>query len=115
MLKIGEPISWSIKIEPVDAGYLLDYVESFPNDEKHLHAAQLTKELLLRHPFFANSDIEITEKGENIELHYNYIGKKQAIIDMMAGEFLGFSTFGKRSLQEIFARHSIEVVLKNNG
>ncbi|GAI11409.1 unnamed protein product [marine sediment metagenome] len=36
MPKLDEPISWNIKIEPVDAGYLLDYVEGFPNTEEHM-------------------------------------------------------------------------------
>ena len=119
MLKIGEPISWSIKIEPVNDNqrilkqrYRLDYVEIFPNDKKHLHAAQVTKEIMLRTPFFANNNIEITEKGENIEIHYNYIGKKQTIIDMIAGEFISFSTFGKMSFQEIFTKLTVEVLLK---
>lgn len=102
MFKLEEPISWTIKIKPVDAGYLLCYVESYPNDELHMKRIRATKDLVSRLPMFANN-VEIEEKDKTIELHFKYIGEKQDIVDMITGEFLAFSRFGKKTFQDLFA------------
>ena len=104
MFEVEEPISWNIKIEPLISGdYLLDYVESYPNDELHMRRIKATKDLVSYHPMFANN-VEIVEKDKSIELHFKYIGKKQVVIDMIAGEFLSFSSLGKKTLQDLFVK-----------
>lgn len=104
MFKIEEPMGWNIKIEPVDAGYLIDYVESYPNDELHMKRIKDTKDLVSFIPQFANN-VKIVEKDKTIELHFKHIGEKQDIIDMVAGEFLSFSRLGKMTLQDLFTQH----------
>lgn len=114
MFEVEEPMSWNIKIEPLISGdyligdYLIDYVESYPNDELHMKRIKDTKDLVSFIPEFSKS-VEIVEKDKTIELHFKHIGKKQDIIDMMAGEFLCFSSLGKKTLQDLFAQHFYDV------
>lgn len=102
MPKLDEPVSWNIKVEPVDAGYLLVYIEGFPNTEEHMKGVKATKELASRLPMFNN--VEIVEKDKIIEVYFKYIGTKQDIVDMLACEFLGFSRLGKTTLHDLFAK-----------
>lgn len=109
MFEVEEPMSWNIKIEPLISGdYLLDYVESYPNDELHMKRIKDTKDLVSFIPEFSKS-VEIVEKDKTIELHFKYMGKKQEIIDMVTGEFLCFSRLGKKTLQNMFTQHFFDV------
>lgn len=115
MFKIEEPISWNIKIEPLISGdYLLDYVESYPNDELHMKRVKATKDLVSQHPMFTNN-VEIVKKDRTIELHFKYIGKKQEIIDMIACEFLSFSRIGKKTLQDLFANSFLDSLIASQN
>ena len=116
MFEVEEPMGWNIKIEPLISGdYLLDYVESYPNDELHMRRIKATKDLVSLHPMFANST-EIVEKDRTIELHFKHIGKKQDLIDMIAGEFLSFSRLGKKTFQELFVDFFLDkCIVSANG
>lgn len=108
LFNVEEPISWNIKIEPLISGdCLLDYVESYPNDELHMKRIKATKDLISYHPMFANN-VEIVEKDRTIELHFKHVGKKQDLINMITGEFLSFSSLGKETLQDLFVRFFLD-------
>jgi len=108
-------MGWNIKIEPLISGdYVLDYVESYPNTELHMRRIKATKDLVSQHPMFANN-VEMVEKDRNIELHFKYIGKKQAIVDMIASEFLSFSGIGKKTLQDLFVNSFLDSLIASRN
>lgn len=105
MIEVRGPIRYEIYAsEQEDGEWLLQYTEYF-NEKDWNDARSDSAEIFAKMKGFM--DVEMDD--EKRSTHTTLRGSKDQIMNMLAGEFLAFSTMGETSLKELFGMMALEL------
>lgn len=98
MIEIRGPIRYEIDAsEQEDGKWLIQYTEYF-NEKDWNDARSTSAEIFAQMKGF----MEVEMDDEKRSAHITLTGSKNQIMNMLAGEFLAFSSLGEMSLKDLF-------------